>query len=248
MRKKIIAANWKMHGNLEWVRTYCHQFLSGFHSETVQAIFFPPAIYVPELVHAMADKPIAIGAQNVYVQDEGAFTGEHSARMFQEFGCRYVLVGHSERRQCFHENEKIIADKFHHVKERDMIPVLCVGETEEQRQKGDSQAVIRQQLFSAVHGDRHAFSRCIIAYEPVWAIGTGKTASPEQAQEMHAFIRQQVAELAADDAQKLAIVYGGSVNAANARDLLNMPDIDGGLVGGASLQAQQLLEIIECIS
>ena len=168
--------------------------------------------------------------------------------MFKEFGVKMILVGHSERRHILHESEKFVAEKFHHVKDHDMIPVLCVGETLEQREKGLTEAVIAQQLAAVQLDNRMVFNQCIIAYEPVWAIGTGQTATPEQAQEAHAFIRSWVEEREKENAASLSILYGGSVNEKNAKSLFSMPDVDGGLVGGASLDAKQFVEIVKCIN
>ncbi|MBI2786521.1 MAG: triose-phosphate isomerase, partial [Legionella longbeachae] len=184
----------------------------------------------------------------VYPKDFGAYTGEMSAPMLKDYSCRYVLVGHSERRHCFHEDENFVAQKFHHVKEHGMIPILCVGETLNEREQGQTEQVIAKQLLAISEYDKNCFSDCIIAYEPVWAIGTGKTASPEQAQEVHQFIRKMVAEINNSDAQLLPLLYGGSVNENNAKALFVMPDIDGVLVGGASLNAKQFLEIVKCIN
>jgi triosephosphate isomerase len=167
--------------------------------------------------------------------------------MLAEFACEYVLVGHSERRQLFHEDEKLIAEKFHQVKEHGMIPVLCVGETAEQRAAGETFAVLTRQLSSVLRDAALDFAQCVVAYEPVWAIGTGLTATPDEAQVVHQFIRAWVATQNSSSAARLPILYGGSVNASNARALLTQPDIDGGLVGGASLDAGQFLEIMKCI-
>ena len=168
--------------------------------------------------------------------------------MLKEFNCEYVLVGHSERRHYFKEDENFVAQKFHHVKEHGMIPVLCVGETLKEREEGQTEQVIAKQLLAVKEKAENCFSDCVVAYEPVWAIGTGKTASPEQAQEVHQYIRNLVAKVNTSDADRLSILYGGSVNENNALELFAMPDVDGGLVGGASLNAKQFLEIVKCIN
>jgi triosephosphate isomerase len=249
MRDKLVAGNWKMNGQIQQVHQLSQQ-LKELIDPTIKTrvAVFPPTIYLP-LVHELLNlSPIAVGAQNVYCKDFGAYTGEVSAPMLRDFNCAYVLVGHSERRHIFQEDENFIAQKFHHVKDHDMIPVLCVGETLLEREKGLTRQVIAKQLHAVSAHHERCFSNCVIAYEPVWAIGTGKTASPEQAQEIHQFIRELVAEVNSTDAERLTLLYGGSVNEQNARALFNMPDIDGGLIGGASLNATQFVEIVACIN
>ncbi|KTD04565.1 triose-phosphate isomerase [Fluoribacter gormanii] len=249
MRHKIVAGNWKMNGQLQQVIQLSNQLKESLNSITdVQVIVMPPAIYIPQVRDMFAECKIDIGAQNVYPKDFGAYTGEISAPMLKDFNCRYVLVGHSERRHCFHEDENFVAQKFHHVKEHDMIPVLCVGETLVEREKGQTEQVIAKQLLAVCERDKNCFRDCVVAYEPVWAIGTGQTASPEQAQDVHQFIRKLVAEINHSDAERLPLLYGGSVNENNASALFAMPDIDGGLVGGASLNAKQFVEIVKCIN
>lgn len=249
MRRKIIAGNWKMNGQLQQVIQLTIQLkeLLDFNCHA-QVIIMPPAIYIPQVNDLLATSAIEIGAQNVYPKDFGAYTGEISAPMLNEFNCHYVLVGHSERRHGFHEDENFVAQKFHHVKEHGMIPVLCVGETLIEREKNQTEQVIAKQLLAVSEQGINCFQNCVVAYEPVWAIGTGKTASPEQAQEVHQFIRKLIADINSSDAECLSLLYGGSVNENNARALFAMPDIDGGLVGGASLNAKQFVEIIKCIN
>lgn len=213
-----------------------------------KVIVLPPAIYIPKVSSILADCEIALGAQNVYPKDYGAFTGEISAPMLNDFKCRYVLVGHSERRHFFNEDENFVGQKFHHVKEHGMIPVLCLGETLIEREEGRTEEVIAKQLLAVSRHDKECFRECILAYEPVWAIGTGKTALPEQAQEVHQFIRKLVAEINNSDADRLSVLYGGSVNENTAKALFAMPDVDGGLIGGASLNAKQFVEIVKCIN
>ncbi len=248
MRKKWVMANWKMNGTLESTAALLNELICQLSPDlAAHAVVFPPAIYLPLVQAKLRETPIEWGGQNIYPQSAGAFTGEIACGMLMDFGCRYVLVGHSERRQLFHEDDKFIAEKFHQVKEHGMIPVFCVGETLQDRQAGMTEAVLARQL-SAL-GDTTAvdFNRCVIAYEPVWAIGTGQTASPQQAQAVHEFIRAWFARQQGENAENLSILYGGSVNPGNARALLSMPDIDGALVGGASLDAVQFLEIMQCI-
>ncbi|KTD07487.1 triose-phosphate isomerase [Legionella jamestowniensis] len=249
MRKQIVAGNWKMNGNIRQIKALCEQLVvltKGL--KRANCLVFPPAVYLELVQQELKESTIQWGAQNVFPQDSGAFTGEVSGSMLKEFGCSYVLVGHSERRQIFGEDEKFVADKFHHVKEHGMIPVLCVGETLEERTKGLTESVITKQLLAVTETDNHCFSHCIVAYEPVWAIGTGQTALPEQVQEVHGIIRALVAKIDRNDANQLSILYGGSVNEKNASALFAMPDVDGGLVGGASLNAQQFVDIVKCIN
>lgn len=249
MRQKIVAGNWKMNGQLEQVIQLTNELNEqlGVVSEA-QVIIIPPVIYIPKVQALLGTSKIKIGAQNVYPKDFGAYTGELSAPMLKDFNCHYVLVGHSERRHVLCEDENFVAQKFHHVKEHGMIPVLCVGETLIEHQKGQTEQVIARQLVSASKNDKNSFKNCVVAYEPVWAIGTGKTASPDQVQEVHQFIRKLIAEINSDDAVRLPLLYGGSVNEHNARALFAMPDVDGGLVGGASLNAKQFVEIVKCIN
>lgn len=248
MRFKLVAGNWKMNGHLQQVIQLTTQLRDLLESGSAQVVVMPPAIYIPQVSDLLAGSNIKIGAQNVYPKDFGAYTGELSAPMLKDYNCHYVLVGHSERRHGFHEDEKFVAQKFHHVKDHGMIPVLCVGETLSEREKGQTEAVIARQLLAVSENDKHCFQGCIIAYEPVWAIGTGKTASPEQAQEVHQFIRSLIASICTNSAERLSILYGGSVNEKNAKALFSMPDVDGGLVGGASLNAEQFVEIVKCIN
>lgn len=247
MRQQWVMGNWKMNGNHQEIKSLVQGMLVDIPPTLNCAIFpaFPYLSYAGELIQ---NSSLHMGAQNVYPQASGAYTGEVSGPMLKDTGCRFVLVGHSERRQLFKENEKIVAEKFHHVKEHGMIPVLCVGETQKEREDGLTEDVLLAQINSILEEAPRAFSQSIIAYEPVWAIGTGKTASPEQAQETHAFIRSIVAKASEQDAGALPILYGGSVNENNASALFAKPDIDGGLVGGASLNAQKFVEIIKCIN
>lgn len=249
MRQKMVAGNWKMNGQIQQVIQLTNQLIELIDSDiTTQVVVMPPVIYLPVINELLVNSKIVFGAQNVYPENFGAYTGELSAPMLKDFNCSYVLVGHSERRQNFHEDEHFVAQKFHHVKDHGMIPVLCVGETLIEREKGQTEQVIARQLLAVSEKSEYCFRECVVAYEPVWAIGTGKTASPEQAQEVHQFIRGLVAEINNSDAERLTLLYGGSVNENNARALFAMPDIDGGLVGGASLNAKQFVEIVKCIN
>ena len=245
MRKILVAGNWKMHGSRTMVQSLLESLLAGVdkHSNADMAVF-PPFPYLAQAQSLLQDSAIAWGGQNLNPAPKGAHTGEISAEMLLDFGCRYVLVGHSERRTLYGESDADVADRFEAAQSAGLLPVLCVGETLEERESGETEVVVARQLDAVLErcGIR-AFSRAIVAYEPVWAIGTGKTASPEQAQAVHAFIRDKFA--AQDDiiAGQLRILYGGSVNGSNAADLFAREDIDGGLVGGASLKAEDFLAI-----
>lgn len=237
MRQPMVAGNWKMHGSRESIekllgviKANC-DIISG-----IDLVVFPPVIFLQQVQDLLAGSKIQWGAQNVHEGPSGAYTGEVSACMLAEFGCNYVLVGHSERRGLFNESDELVAKKFMAVQQQGLIPILCVGETLAQRERVQTEKVIIEQLNQVLHFvGVEAFNHAIIAYEPVWAIGTGKTASPDQAQEIHAMIRERIALKNEDVAGKLRILYGGSVKPDNAADLFKMPDIDGGLVGGASL-------------
>jgi triosephosphate isomerase len=249
MKRKMVMGNWKMNGRLDQVTTLMQDLLNYLPVQAdIDCVVFPPAIFLPLAQTLLAGSQISFGAQNVYPKDAGPYTGEMSAAMLGDYGCRYVLVGHSERRHIFHEDEKFIAEKFHHVKDHDIIPVLCVGETLQEREQGLTEQVLTKQLLAVTHVGNQYFKNCVVAYEPVWAIGTGLTASPEQAQASHKFIRDLVSQFDENDASQLSILYGGSVTEKNARALFSMTDVDGGLVGGASLNAQQFVEIVKCIN
>lgn len=247
MRQRLVAGNWKMHGSKATVAALLTEIKAGLPASAVEWAVLPPFIYLDQVAHALAGSKLAWGAQNLCTVAQGAYTGEVAAPMLQEFGCRYVLVGHSERRALYGESDAIVAQKFTIAKEFGLRPILCVGESLQEREAGSTARVIERQV-GAILGlavKAGALEKAVIAYEPVWAIGTGKTASPEQAQEVHQWIRAQVAAENASLAQQLPIIYGGSVKAGNARELFAMPDIDGGLVGGASLQADEFLKIGE---
>lgn len=237
-----------MNGNIQQIKTLLNDIQTQMPIDIkCQCAIFPPAIYLPLIESCLLKSSFLWGGQNVYPQNSGPFTGETSTPMLKDYHCRYVLVGHSERRIVFKEDEKIIAEKFHHVKEHGMIPVLCIGETLQEREQGLTNEVLARQLKSIVR-DNISFKNCIIAYEPVWAIGTGRTASPEQAQDVHNYIRQWVHQNGSREVNDLQIIYGGSLNETNASSIFEMPDVDGGLIGGASLNAQQFVSIIKCIN
>lgn len=215
-------------------------------SDKATMLVCPPGVYIPEVCREIKGSGILLGAQNCSTEVSGAYTGEVSAEMLNDVGCRYVIVGHSERRALYGETDSVVARKFLAAQKAGLIPVLCVGETLEEREQGVTNDVIRRQLSTVLDlAGVEAFARAVVAYEPVWAIGTGKTASPEQAQEIHAFIRGLIGERDATIADSIQLLYGGSMKASNAAQLLGMPDVDGGLVGGASLQADEFIKIFE---
>jgi triosephosphate isomerase len=252
MRKAIIAGNWKMNTTVSQGISLINE-LKELHNCTYakrkDIIIFPPFTHLSQFEEELKNCCIQLGAQNIHHEEKGAFTGEVSANMVSQLGCKYVLIGHSERRQYAKESNELLAVKVKTVFEHEMTPVYCCGETLEERESNTHFEVIRQQISTALFAlSRDLLSEIIIAYEPVWAIGTGKTASPEQAQEIHAYIRELLADkFGQETADKIRILYGGSVNASNATDLLNQPDIDGGLVGGASLKPKDFNTIINSI-
>jgi triosephosphate isomerase len=245
MRQPLVAGNWKMHGsraeNASLVSALLDLVQPGKRAEI---LLCPPFPYLSETGRLLKDSGVALGAQSVCAEAQGAFTGEVSAAMLKDVGCTYVLVGHSERRQLFGESDDLVARKFVAAQSQGLIPVLCVGETLDERERGQTLNVVSRQLEAvlSVSGVR-SLGKAVIAYEPVWAIGTGRTASSEQAQEVHATIRAKVAGLDATIGGSVRILYGGSVKASNAQELFAMPDIDGGLVGGASLKADEFARI-----
>lgn len=253
MRPFIVAGNWKMNGTLASVQPLLQSLVAAVRAKqydtTTKLLVFPPSIFIPQTQTQLANTPIAYGAQNMSEYDNGAYTGELSASMLTDFGCHYVLVGHSERRQLFSEDNTQIAKKFIKCKQSKLTPILCVGETLAQREANQTQAVIQEQLQAIVKLDEDRFDLfqdSVIAYEPVWAIGTGKSATAEQAQEIHHWIRQYLTEIGQRHINALPILYGGSVKVDNAARLFEMPDIDGALVGGASLQADSFMGIAKC--
>lgn len=246
MVKPLLAGNWKMHGNANSATELVEQLAA--HEDTfsgVDMIVFPPAVHLSAVVAALASSVIDVGGQNMSQHDDGALTGEISGAMLKDIGCDYVLVGHSERRTVFAESNNEIAEKFNTAQAQGLTPVLCVGESLQQRQQGQTVNVVTEQIAAVINlvGIEN-LCRGVIAYEPVWAIGTGEVATPEQAQSVHAEIRSQLGLQGADT----WLLYGGSVNASNAAELFAQPDINGGLVGGASLKAQEFLNIAQLMA
>jgi triosephosphate isomerase (TIM) len=245
MRRKLVAGNWKMHGSRADNASLIEAILTAPNLETVDCVVCPPYVYLAELARLLRGAAVKLGAQNVCAEGHGAYTGEVSAAMLKDVGCLYVIVGHSERRALYGEDDVLVARKFAAAQSRAMLPILCVGELLADREAGRTHEVIGRQLeaVAALTGIG-SFAHAVVAYEPVWAIGTGRTASPQQAQDVHAFIRGRLAERDAKIAAHLQILYGGSVKAGNARELFLQPDVDGGLIGGASLKAEEFLSII----
>lgn len=245
MRRMMVAGNWKMNGS----RSEAGELVRGIvsHSNEVQAelVVFPPSVYLACMSNWVSERSLDYGAQNVSEFESGAYTGEVSVAMLQDVGCRYVIVGHSERRSLFRESNEVVAAKFHAAISAGIKPILCVGESLKQRQEGKTLEIVQEQLavVLSLHDNPSALRGAVIAYEPVWAIGTGLTATPEQAQEVHAAIRQQLAGFDAELASSIRLLYGGSVKPGNAKALFEQDDVDGALVGGASLDVEQFISI-----
>lgn len=243
MKKKLIAGNWKMNGTLALNQALVKALAESLSPADCLVAVCVPAPYLAQVQVLAANTGIDLGAQDISAHDSGAFTGEVSAAMLRDFGARYVIVGHSERRQYHGESDALVAVKAQRALAAGVTPIVCVGETLAEREAGHTEEVVKRQLAAVIHTNGHCISEIVVAYEPVWAIGTGKTASPEQAQQVHAVLRAQL-KAATAHADKVHILYGGSMNAANAAQLLSQPDIDGGLVGGAALKAADFLTII----
>jgi triosephosphate isomerase len=241
--KKLIAGNWKMNGNLLANDALLAALAQGLAVKPAcDVAVCVPAPYFAQ-IQSLKIAAIDVGSQDVSAQASGAYTGEVSASMLKDFGVRYAIVGHSERRQYHGETDALVADKAKAALAAGITPIVCVGETLAEREAGRTEEVVKRQLAAVIHTNGHCISEIVLAYEPVWAIGTGKTASPEEAQAVHAVLRAQI-KAATDQSARVKILYGGSMNAANASSLLAQPDIDGGLIGGASLKAADFLSII----
>jgi triosephosphate isomerase len=245
MRKPLVAGNWKMNGDKAGSGQLLDGIIAGIGDvKQTEVAVCPPYVLIPLAAEKLAGTSIAYGGQDLNVNESGAFTGEISGPMLKDFGCHYVIVGHSERRTYYGESDEIVADKFGAAQAHGRVPILCIGETLEEREAGQTEAVVDRQLQAVL--DKHgiaSMTNAVIAYEPIWAIGTGKTATPEQAQEVHAFIRSKLADADKGVAEGCRILYGGSMKPDNALELRNQPDIDGGLIGGASLKAEDFLGI-----
>ncbi len=236
-------ANWKMHGSRESVDALSGALVASTHPATVEVALCPSFVHLQRVIESCGNAPVTVGAQDCSHVAAGAYTGEVSAEMLADLGCRWVLLGHSERRQYHAESDDLVAAKLSAAMEAGLQGVLCVGESQPEREDGEAFAVVARQLSGALQGQAK-LDGLVVAYEPVWAIGTGLTATPQQAQEMHAFIREQLLELGAVSADDTRLLYGGSVKGANAADLFTQPDIDGALVGGASLDSEEFARII----
>ena len=242
--RKLIAGNWKMNGDLVSNQALVQDLLAGIGQPACDVAVCPPAAYLAQVQQLLgSNQAISLGAQNVSQHDNGAFTGDVSATMLRDFGVRYAIVGHSERRQHQGETDVHVAIKVQRALAAGITPIVCVGETLREREDGMTEFIVKRQLSAVIHLNGHCISEVVVAYEPVWAIGTGKTATPEQAQAVHAVLRAQL-KAATDKAGRVRILYGGSMNAANAAELLAQPDIDGGLIGGAALKAPDFLKIV----
>lgn len=242
-KKKLIAGNWKMNGSLQANAALLQALRDGLGAPSCGVAVAVPAPYLAQVQALVAGSEIALAAQDVSQHERGAFTGEVSVGMLRDFDARYALVGHSERRQYHGETDAVVAAKAQRALSGGVTPIVCLGETLAEREAGQTETVVKRQLAAVIHAVGHCVSEIVVAYEPVWAIGTGRTATPEQAQQVHAVLRAQLAA-ATESADRVLILYGGSMNAANAAELLAQPDIDGGLVGGASLKAADFLKII----
>lgn len=243
MRQPLVAGNWKMNGSSGSNRKLLEALVSGLETRA-EVLVCPPAVYARQVREQLAGSIVKTGLQNVSEQSSGAFTGETSPLMVKDLGIEYVIIGHSERRSLYGETDKVVAAKFCALVDQGIVPILCVGETLEEREAGDTMNVVAAQVEVVLRAaGPERLANFVIAYEPVWAIGTGLTATPEQAQEVHAAIRRLLAEYDQDMAARTRILYGGSMKAANAADLIALPDVDGGLVGGASLVAEEFKAI-----
>ena len=246
MRARLVAGNWKMHGSRSTNRALLDAIVKGMNGISgVECAVCVPFPYLAETAAQLARTPVAVGAQNLSEHAEGAYTGEVSAAMLADFDCRYVIVGHSERRHQYGETDAQVAGKFAAAQAAGLTPILCVGETLAERDANRTEAVVARQLDAVLdEADAAAFARAVLAYEPVWAIGTGRNATPEQAQEVHGFLRARLAQRDKSVAEGLRVLYGGSMKPSNAAAIVAMPDVDGGLVGGASRVAEDFLAIL----
>jgi triosephosphate isomerase len=247
MKKKLIAGNWKMNGSLAANEVLLKALLAGVGQPGCQVAVCVPAVYLAQCQALLAGSVIELGAQDVSAHESGAYTGEIAPAMLKEFGSRYVIVGHSERRQYHGETDELVASKAQRALSVGITPIVCVGETLAEREAGHTEELVKRQLAAVIHANGHCISEVVVAYEPVWAIGTGLSATAEQAQQVHAVLRAQL-RAASPNADRIKLLYGGSMNAANARSLLAQADIDGGLIGGAALKAQDFLTIIATAS
>jgi triosephosphate isomerase len=247
MRRPIVAGNWKMHGSRAENSRLLEAVLAALPADGTdcECVVCPPFVYLQDVARLLHDAAVGLGAQDLCAEPQGAFTGEVSAAMLRDVGCEFVIVGHSERRALYGENDQLVARKFSAAIARGLVPILCVGELAAERDAGLTNEVVGRQLDAVLDLCGAApFAAAVLAYEPVWAIGTGRNATPQQAEEIHAFIRGRISARDATIAGSVRILYGGSVKASNARELFAMPNVDGGLIGGASLKAEEFVAIV----
>ena len=248
MRRSLVVGNWKMNGTLASAQLLAKGIIAGLGSVDADIAVCVPYVYLPAVSELVQGTALGLGSQNIADKASGAYTGEVSAAMLKEFNTQYALVGHSERRSYYGDTDASVAARYVQAQEQGITPILCVGETLEQREQDQTFAVINEQLDAVIElAGIESFSKAVIAYEPVWAIGTGKTATDEQAQEVHHYIRQYIAAKDQAIAEKVQILYGGSAKPENAKGLFAMPDIDGGLIGGASLDAESFLSVFQSV-
>ncbi len=245
LRKPLVAGNWKMHGSrIDAARLVGELITRGAGTGACEVVLCPPFVYLAEVAGQLSGSRMSLGGQDVCAEEAGAHTGEVSAAMLADVGCRFAIVGHSERRAIYGESDELVARKFVAAGKHALVPILCVGESLEERERDATRSVVLRQLDAALAtAGVAAFAHAVVAYEPVWAIGTGRTATPDQAQDVHAMIRGRIAEKDATIGASLRVLYGGSVKPANAAELFAMPDVDGGLIGGASLKAEEFASI-----
>ena len=245
MRQVLVAGNWKMNGSRESIRTLLDGVKAGMGDvKNAEIAVCAPAIYIPLVEELLSGSAVSWGGEDLSVHESGAYTGEIAASMLNDFHCKYVIIGHSERRTYHNESDELVAEKYEAAMNAGLVPIFCIGETLDEREQGVTNDVVARQIDAVINKlGGAALAKGVIAYAPVWAIGTGKTATPEQAQEVHAFIRGRIAESDAAIADAVQILYGGSMNAGNASELLAQADIDGGLIGGASLKPDDFLAI-----
>ena len=247
VRSKLMVGNWKMHGSLADNASLLAEVLNGTQGVTCRAAVCVPSPYLSQVQTLLAGSDLSLGAQDVSAHEAGAYTGEVSATMLRDFSVRYCIVGHSERRQYHGESDDLVATKAQRALAAGITPIVCVGESLAEREAGHTESVVKRQLAAVIHTNGHCVSEIVVAYEPVWAIGTGLTATPEQAQSVHAVLRAQL-KAATAQADRVSILYGGSMNAANAADLLAQPDVDGGLIGSAALKSFEFLTMLRAAS
>mgnify|MGYP006269378309 CR=1 FL=1 len=245
MRRKLVAGNWKMHGTRSGTAELIESLLGAMPDGQAECAICPPFVYLTDAARVLRGSAVLLGAQDVCAEAQGAYTGEISGAMLRDVGCHFTLVGHSERRALYGESDELVARKFAAAQSQQLVPILCVGEVLAERESGRTHEVVGRQLDAVLQVvGVAAFARAVVAYEPVWAIGTGRTATPEQAQDVHSFIRGRLAARDASIGGSVRILYGGSVKAGNAAEIFGQPDVDGGLIGGASLKADEFAAIV----